>query len=191
MEAVVTTLSSLWLPVLVSSALVFIASSLIHMVFSAWHRNDYTKVPAEDRVMDALRSFAIPPGDYLVPCPSGPQDMGSPEFVEKMKRGPVMVLTIMPSATPWMGRSLALWFVYCAVVSFFAAYIASRALAPGADYLRVFQFVGATAFIGYTLALWQMSIWYARAWSTTLKSTIDGLVYALLTAGVFGWLWPN
>jgi hypothetical protein len=55
----------------------------------------------------------------------------------------------------------------------------------------VFRFAGTTAFIGYSVALWQMSIWYRRAWSTTIKATVDGLIYALLTAGVFGWLWPR
>jgi hypothetical protein len=35
-----------------------------------------------------------------------------------------------------------------------------------------------------------MSIWYHRSWGTTLRYTVDGLVYALLTAGIFGWLWP-
>ena len=40
------------------------------------------------------------------------------------------------------------------------------------------------------LALWQISIWYHRSWATTIRSTIDGLIYAALTAGFFGWLWP-
>lgn len=40
------------------------------------------------------------------------------------------------------------------------------------------------------LALLQNSIWYKRKWSSTLKSMADGLVYALVTAGTFGWLWP-
>ena len=84
-----------------------------------------------------------------------------------------------------------MWFVYLLVVSYFAAYIASRALAPGAYYLEVFRFAGATAFIGYAVALWQMSIWYHRSWGTTIRNTIDGLIYGLLTAGVFGWLWPR
>jgi hypothetical protein len=54
----------------------------------------------------------------------------------------------------------------------------------------VFRFAGATAFVGYGLALWQHSIWYKLAWSTTLKSNVDSLIYALLTGGAFGWLWP-
>ncbi len=76
-------------------------------------------------------------------------------------------------------------------MSIFAAYIASRAVDPGADYLAVFRFVGTSAFIGYALALWQDAIWWDRAVSSTLKSTLDGLIYGLLTAGVFGWLWPS
>ena len=184
-----TGLSSLWLPILVSSVIVFVASSIIHMA-PLWHRNDYPKAPNEDKLMDAVRPLGIPAGDYMVPRPS-PAEMRSPEFAEKIKRGPVMVVTVMPNAMPSMTRNLTLWFFYCGAVGFFAAYVAGRALMPGAEYLRVFQLVGATAFIGYSVALWQMSIWYSRAWGMTIKATMDGLIYALLTAGTFGWLWPR
>lgn len=185
-----TGLSALWLPILLSAIAVFFASSLIHMLLP-WHKGDYDKIPREDHVMDALRPLAIPPGDYMVPRPSGPGDMKSPEFQAKVAKGPVMVVTFMPNGMMPMGQTLALWFVYCAVVSVFAAYIAGTALPSGTPYLKVFQLAGATAFIGYSAALWQMSIWYRRKWSTTIKSTIDGLIYACLTAGFFGWLWPR
>jgi hypothetical protein len=181
---------SLWLPILLSAVIVFVASSIIHMMLP-YHRSDFGKVPSEDAVMDALRKFGIPPGDYMMPRSGSPKEMKAPEFVEKMKKGPVATLTVMASGQISMGASLMQWFIYCVVVSIFAAYIGSRALAPGADYLAVFRFVGTTAFVGYTLASWQNSIWYKRAWSTTLKLTIDGLVYGLLTAGTFGWLWPE
>jgi hypothetical protein len=36
-----------------------------------------------------------------------------------------------------------------------------------------------------------MSIWYRRAWSTTIKATVDALIYAALTALVLAWLWPR
>ena len=185
-----TELYALWLPILVSSVLVFVVSSVIHMA-SPWHKNDYRRVPKEDQVIDALRPLEIPPGDYMVPRPSSMQEMRSPEFMEKIKRGPVLMLTVMPNAPTPMGRNLINWFLYLVVVGLFAAYIAGRALPPVSLYLRVFQLVGASAFIGYSLALWQMSIWYRRNWGTTLRATIDGLIYALLTAGVFGWLWPR
>ncbi len=185
-----TELSVLWLPILLSAVVVSVASSLIHMALP-WHKSDYPQVPGEGKVMEALRPFAIPPGDYMIPRASTMQDMRSPEFLEKMNKGPVMVLTVLPNGPVAMGRNLAMWFVYCLLVGIFAAYIAGRALPPGSEYLHVFRFVGAGAFLGYSVALWQLSIWYRRAWSTTIKSTIDGLVYALLTAGVFGWLWPR
>ncbi len=185
-----TGLSALWLPILLSAAIVFVVSSVIHMVLP-WHKSDYPRMANEDKVMDALRPLAIPPGDYMLPRPSSREELRSPQFTEKLKKGPVVVLTVMPNGPMAMGKSLVLWFLYCAVVGVFAAYVAGRALQPGAPYLAVFRFAGATAFIGYSLALWQMSIWYRRAWSTTVKATVDGLIYALLTAGAFGWLWPR
>jgi hypothetical protein len=185
-----TELTALWLPILLSAIIVFVTSSIIHMVLP-WHKSDYPKMANEDKFADAIRPLAIPPGDYMVPRPSTRQDMRSPEFAEKMKRGPVMMLTVMPPGPMSMGRNLAQWFVYILVVGFFAAYVAGRALAPGAHYLQVFRFVGAAAFLSYSVALWQMSIWYKRAWSITIKSSIDGLIYACLTAGTFGWLWPK
>jgi hypothetical protein len=180
----------LWLPILLSAVIVFVVSSVIHMA-SPWHKSDYPRLSNEDQVMDALRPLSLPPGDYMVPRPSSGADMRSQEFLEKMKRGPVMILTVMPNGPMVIGKNLANWFLYAVVVGVFAAYVAGRALPVGAHYRRVFQMVGATAFIGYTVALWQMSIWYRRAWSSTLKATVDGLIYAALTAGTFGWLWPR
>ena len=185
-----TGLDLLWLPILLSAVIVFIVSSLIHMVLP-WHKSDYPKLANEDKVMDALRPLAIPPGDYMVPRPSNRNDMRSSEFAEKLKKGPVLMMSVWPNGPMQMGSTFFLWFVYAAVVGLFAAYVAGRALPIGADYLAVFRFAGVAAFLGYSLALWQMSIWYHRPWSTTIKATVDGLIYALLTAGVFGWLWPR
>jgi hypothetical protein len=183
-------LHQLWLPILLSAVFVFITSSLIHM-FSPWHKSDYGAVPNQDRAQEVMRSLSIPPGDYLLPRPSSMVEMRSPAFMEKMKAGPRVVMTVMPEGSFGMGKQLTQWFIYLLVVGLFAGYIAGRALPPGTVYLQVFRFVGAAAFIGYTLALWQLSIWYHRSWGTTFKSTMDGLIYAGLTAGTFGWLWPK
>jgi len=182
-------LTALWLPILLSAVIVFVVSSIIHMVFT-YHQTDFGKVPAEDDVMDALRKFDIPPGDYVIPCAGSPKAMGSPEFIAKIKKGPVAFMTVMQSGRPSMTGSLVQWFIYSIVVGVFAAYLTGRALGPGESYLQVFRFAGCTAFAGYGLALLQNSIWYKRSWSATLKSIFDGLLYALLTAGTFGWLWP-
>lgn len=185
-----TGLTELWLPVLLSSVFVFILSSIIHMA-SPWHKSDYPKMANEEKVLDALRPLAIPPGDYMIPRPSSRQEMRSPEFMEKVKRGPVMIMTVWQGGGMSMKRNLILWFLYTVVVGIFSGYVAGRALPPGSDYLHVFRFAGVTAFLAYSAALWQMSIWYNRAWSTTMKITVDGLIYALFTAGTFGWLWPR
>lgn len=184
-----TPLASLWLPILLSAVIVFVASSIIHMVLP-WHKADYPKYANEAQVLDALRPLAIPPGDYLMPRPDSAADMKSAEYIEKRRRGPVLLMTVMPNETG-MGKSLALWFVYLLVIAVFAGYIAGRALPTGTDYLQVFRFIGTSAFMGLTLALWQMSIWYRRAWRITITATVDGLIYALLMAGTFGWLWPR
>ncbi len=183
-------ITSLWLPILLSAVIVFVVSSIIHMVLG-YHRSDFGKLPDEDGVMDALRTFDIPPGDYQAPCAGGPEGMKSPEFIEKMKKGPVVLITVIASGGPSMGKSLILWFLNSVVVGIFAAYIASRVLKTGAHYLEVFRYVGCVAFAGYSLALLQNSIWLGRSWITTFKSVFDGLVYALVTAGTFGWLWPK
>jgi len=182
-------IGALWVPIVLSAVLVFVASSVIHMLIG-YHRSDFKGLSKEAGVMDALRGFHLSPGEYVFPRPESGGGMGSPEFVEKMTKGPVGFLTVMPSGPPAMGKSLVLWFLYSVVVGVFAAYISGHALPPGTHYLSVFRFIGGTAFIGYSLALLQNSIWYKRSWAATAKSMFDGLVYALLTAGVFGWLWP-
>ncbi len=185
-----TSLTYLWLPIVVSALVVFVASSVLHMALP-WHHGDWRQVPQQDKVMEALRPFAIPPGDYMLPRCDNAAQMKTPEYQDKLKKGPVLVATVMPSGPFAMGSSLALWFVYCLAVAFFAAYVAGSSLPSGAAYLKVFRIVGTVAFTGYALALWQSSIWYRRSWATTIRFNIDGLIYAALTAGVFGWLWPK
>jgi len=185
-----TALHLLWLPIVLSAVIVFVASSIIHMV-SPWHKSDYPKLANEEALRAALRPLAIPPGDYMIPRPASRQDLGSPEFQNKMKEGPILMLTVVPNGPLGMGKSLGLWFLYSLVVGVFSAYVAGRALPVGSVYLHVFRFAGTAAFLCYSVALWQMSIWYHRGWGITIKATLDGLVYALLTAGTFGWLWPH
>ena len=182
-------LMALWMPILLSAVLVFVASFIIHMVLP-YHHGDMRKAPAEDQLLEALRKSGVSPGDYVIPRPESHAQMKTPEFMEKMKRGPVVFMTVMPGGSGAMGKSLVQWFSFCVVVGIFTAYVTGRALGPGTEYLRVFRLAGCTAFMGYALAIWQNSIWYKRAWSTTLKSSFDGLVYGLLSAGAFGWLWP-
>jgi hypothetical protein len=183
-------LSSLVLPIGLSAVFVFLASFLMHMVLPH-HRSDFKKLPSEPDVMDALRKFNIPPGDYMTPKPASMADMRSQAYLDKMNRGPVMITTVLPTGVRGMGAQLAQWFVFCLVVSIFAGYLASRALPAGAEYLRVSQIASTTAFMGYILAQWSQVVWYRKSVSATVKSTIDALLYGLITGGTLGWLWPK
>jgi hypothetical protein len=180
----------LWLPILLSSVVVFFLSSLIHMVLG-YHKNDFRKLKDEDGIADAVRKFDVAPGDYMLPYATSMSERKSAAFQEKFKKGPVLTMTVFPGGSGSMTGQLAQWFLYSVVIGVFAAYIAGRALPEGAPYLSVFRFVGATAFFCYVVAGWQASIWYKRPWGVTVKNTVDGLIYALFTAGVFGWLWPR
>lgn len=178
-------LADLWLPILASAVLVFIASSIVHMVLPV-HRNDYSKLPDEDARLDALRG--VPPGDYVFPCPDDPGEMHSEEMQQKYERGPVGFITVLPGFA--MERNLIQWFVYLLAIGVFVAYVTSRSLGAGSDYLAVFRIAGTVAILGYGGAQAHASIWWGRAWGTTLKFLLDSVLYGLLTAGVFGWLWP-
>jgi hypothetical protein len=181
-------LADLWLPILLSAVLVFVASSLIHMVLG-WHRHDFKKLPAEDAVMEALRPFNLGPGDYVAPLPQSMAQMSSPELKAKMASGPRFSLAIL-GAESSMPRNLVVWFIYSLVVATFAAYVAVLSLSADAAYMTVFRVTSTVAFAGFALAIWQTWIWYSRSLGNTIRTTIEGLIYALLTGGAFGWLWP-
>jgi hypothetical protein len=184
-------LLSLWAPTLLAAVLVFVASSVIHM-FLKYHESNYLKLPDQDAIGDALRAHDIAPGDYMMPnmCDTDTK-MGSPEFNAAFEKGPVIIMTVWPNGAPAMGKSLAQWFVYCLVVAHFAGYVAAISLPMGTDYMTVFRVTAVVAFAGYSLAVIQNSIWKNQNWVVTAKFVFDGLVYALITAGCFGWLWPQ
>jgi hypothetical protein len=169
---------------------VFVASSIIHMALP-YHRNDYQKLPNEEKVLEALRNEGVVPGNYHFPRPASQKDMKSAEMVEKLNKGPVGFMHVFPSGPPAMGKYLLTWFIFCLIISIFVAYVAGRALSPQAEYLAVFRVAGTVAFLGYSAAQAHDSIWKGQAWSTTIKFMFDGLIYGLLTAGFFGWLWPR
>ncbi|MBI5865371.1 MAG: hypothetical protein HZB38_12855 [Planctomycetes bacterium] len=185
-----TFLTELWLPILLSAVFVFIVSSVIHMALPI-HKGDCRKMSNEDAVLESMRKNGIEPGAYMFPCAASMKDMGSPEMVEKLKKGPVGWLTVLPPGGLNIGRSLACWFVFCLIVGVLAAYVGWHTLGAGAAYRAVFRITGAAAVLGYAIGHLQDSIWKGAKWGTTAKFIFDGIVYALVTAGTFGWLWPH
>ena len=181
---------ALWLPILLSAVFVFVLSSLVHMVFG-YHANDYKKLPNEDGIADALRKASIPDGSYMLPRAASMKDFGSPEHQAKIMKGPNAMITIWGGTKPSMAGPMIQWFFFTILIGVLTAYVTGRAVAPDAHYLTVFRFAGSVSFIAYAMGSWPESIWYKRPWSTTLKGTFDALLYGLVTAGTFGWLWPR
>jgi hypothetical protein len=183
-------LVQLWLPILLSAVCVFMASSVIHMVVK-WHASEYRPLSNEDDVRAVLRKGALSPGQYVMPHCADMKDMRNPEMQQKYTEGPVAFLVVVPSGPPAMGGSLGKWFLYAVLVAFTAAYLASRTLAPGTHYLQVFRVVGAFTFVAFGFGSIPQGIWMGKPWSTVIKDLADALIYGLLSAGVFGWLWPR
>jgi hypothetical protein len=182
-------LATLWLPILLSAVIVFVASSIMHMLLP-YHKSDYRQLADEDKILAALRPAGLKRGLYIFPFCTH-KDMKSPALIEKYKQGPVGHMTILPNGPPVMAKFLIQWFVFCVVIGSVVACLAASTLPAGAPYRFVFHTTAIAAFLGYGLGNLSNGIWKGQTWSATIKEVIDGLVYALLTAGMFGWLWPR
>lgn len=177
----------LWMPILLSAAIVWIGSAIVWMALPH-HKGEYRSVPDEEATRAALQGAA--PGLYSVPHPDDPMNPTDDER-RKLDEGPRAFLAVLPAGQPNMGGMMLKSFLFFLVVSFVVAYVTGRALAPDAHYLTVFRIAGTTAWLAYGFGSIQECIWFGRPWSSQLRSLCDGLFYGLLTAGVFGWMWPR
>ncbi|MHC4960449.1 MAG: hypothetical protein ACYTGN_19035 [Planctomycetota bacterium] len=183
-------LTELWLPIVLSAVLVFVVSSIIHMALPI-HKGDMQKLGGEEAVLESMRAQNVTPGSYMFPCAESMKAMGSPEMLEKFKRGPVGYMTVLPNGAPAIGKNLVNWFLYSLVVGALVAYVAHHALAPGAKYYLVFRVTGTAAILGYAIGALQDSIWKGQSWKITGKFVFDGAIYGLCTAGAFAGFWPD
>ena len=177
-------IADLWPAILVSAAIVWVASAIIWMFL--WHRNDYAATSGEEGVRAALKGHS--PGLYNVPHVTDMKALKTPEVQQKFSEGPLAFITILPNGVPSMGRNMGLSFVYYVFVGFLCAYVVSRTVAPDAAYLEVFRIAGCVAWMAYGIGIIPDSIWFGRPWSSTFKNLVDALIYGLLTGGAFGWL---
>jgi hypothetical protein len=183
-------LTQLWIPILVSAVLVFVASSVIHMVLK-WHNSDYHPLPNEDDVRAVIRAGHPSPGLYLMPYCADMKDMATPDFKKKFTDGPVGYLALRPNGPPRMGPSLAQWFVLTLFISAFAAYLASKTLSAEASFGQVVRVTGLLSFLAYGAGSVQAGIWFGKTWPSVAKELLDALIYAAITGAVFCWLWPR
>lgn len=180
-------LTTLWLPILLSAVFVFIASSILWMALPFWHRPDYQALPNERSVLDALTSAKT--GQYMVPHIDGSKL--SAEEREAVMKQPMAFLVLRNPGRFSFPAALLTYFVYTLVMSVLIAYIGAVTLQPGTHYLTVFRVIGTAGILTYSFGNVTDSIWYGKPWSSTIKYIIDGIIYGLLIAGTFGWLWPR
>ena len=181
-------IASLWLAILLAAVLVFIASAVVWMVLPH-HKRDFKKFPNEDVARDALQPQDMPPGQYNIPHVADPSEVKNPDMVKKFEGGPVGFFTVLPNGLPSMGKSLVRSFVFYLLVSACVAYVATRAVPPGTEYMRVFQITGTIAWMAYGFAVVQDAIWFGKPWSSVWKNLFDAFIYGCLTAGAFSWQW--
>jgi hypothetical protein len=178
----------LWLPILLSAVVVFVASAILHMVLK-YHQSSCFHLNNEEQVLAAMRAQGVKPGYYHFPYTTH-AEMKSAATDEKFKLGPVGFLTILPSGPPNMGKYLGSWFAYCIVVAFFTAYLTSNTIPAGAPFLFVFRAAGTAAIMTFALGPLANGIWKGQPWKMTLLEAFDGLIYGLLVGVVFAWRWP-
>ena len=184
------TLPSLWLPILLSAVLVFVLSSLIHMVIK-WHASDYGTLKNEDAVRTAIRAGSPAPGRYVMPYCADMKDMGSEAMKQKYQEGPVAHLTVVPNGAPNMGKYLGLWFLWSLAITIMAAFVACQVCGPIVVYPRgASKLVGVIVFVAHGFGTISESIWMGRPWSSSAKNLVDAALYGLGTFVVFYYLWP-
>lgn len=182
-------LAQLWLPVLVSAVAVFFASAVIWMALP-YHKADIRFLPNERDFDNAIEPLNIKPGLYMFPNCEHAKDMKNQAFQERFKSGPWGTITIWAKA-PNFGMNLLKTFMVYLIISVFVAYITGLALGPGTDYMRVFRVAGAGAVLGHCFGSLANDFFLGKPTRFIITSFIDGVIFALIVAGVFAAMWPE
>ena len=183
-------LLSLWAPILLGTLLAWVASALIHMLLK-YHNADHRALPNEAEVAAAIAAGRPSPGIHTLPHCSDMKQMGDPALQQRFRDGPVAVVTVMRPGLPAMGKLMLQQILYFLFGTALVGFCATLALPPGASYLVVFHFVAVVGFLAFGWAVIPYSIWYGHPWATSARYLLDGLIYALVIAGCYGWLWPS
>lgn len=179
-------LTALWLPIVLSSIALFIASAVAWM-FMPHHKGDYAKLSNEDQFMGQIREAKIPVGRYMFPNMGSHKNANDPEMKRKCSEGPVGTLTILGNVN--MGANMACTFVFFLIASACLAYLLWLVI-PGSDtsFFRLFRIAGTAGILTYTASAIPNDIWFKRP---TWTNVIDGIVYGLITGAIFAALWPR
>lgn len=180
-----TGLSLLWLPILLSGVALFFASWAAWMLLPH-HKTDWVGLPNEDTVMQQLKSDDVAPGQYCFPYACDPEAMKSEVYKAKMQAGPRGTLTLW-ATPPSMGVNMLCTVAFFLIANAVIAYLAGMVLPPGEDHMKVFRFVGTAGILTYGTANILNGIWFGRK---MVADIVDGIAYGLITGAIFAFLWP-
>jgi hypothetical protein len=180
-------LATLWLPIVAAAIAVFVASSLVHMVFR-WHNSDYRGLADEDAVAAALRGNAAP-AMYMLPHCTDMKAMQDEAVQKRFREGPVAIITLRRPAAPTMGPYLAQWFVLNVVIAATVGLMMFHLV--GGDAHRAACTGGFITFLAYSVGSLQAGIWFGKPWGVVAKDLLDGALYGAATAAAFWFLWPG
>lgn len=176
--------TQLWLPILVSSVVLFVASSIAWTVLTH-HDSDFQRIPQEDPFMASVRGLSLPAGSYIFPHMTH-KDAKDPAAQEKYRQGPRGKIVVWDM--PHMGRNLGLTFLLFLVIAAVVAYAAWVAMGPGIGFTKAFRVVGTIGVLVFASSGQLNAIWFPRR---TFNDFLDGIVYGLLMGAIFGYFWPS
>ncbi|MCP3905850.1 MAG: hypothetical protein GY715_19680 [Planctomycetes bacterium] len=179
----------LWLPILVASVVVFIASFVSWMLLP-FHKADFKKLKDEEAFFKTLAAMDAKPGQYMFPSCDDPSRMKDPEFKKQWLAGPHGSVLLCPAA-PNFGRNLLLVFLFYVVLSFFVAYLASFVVPADAVFRYVFRVAGTAAVLGYVFGAIPGAIFFGKPLRAAVLDAVDGVVYGVLTGLIFARMWPE
>ena len=161
----------LWLPILAAGIAVHIAST-IAWVALPHHKPEWPRLDSEKDPTGWLRERGVRPGQYFIDAQADDACGGT---------------LVLWRQRPNMGANIGLTVSMFLWISLLIGYLASLALEPGAAPMEVFRFTFTAAFLVHVCGGVVHVIWFRRK---LLMDTLDGLVYALITGGVYTLLWP-
>jgi hypothetical protein len=181
-------LMGLWLPIVAAAIAVFVASSLVHMVFK-WHKSDFGRLSDEDEVQSVLRKAGAARGQFIVPYCQDMKESQSEAMKAKYIAGPIASITVFPSGVPTMGPMLGKWFVQNLVFATIAAAIALQVYGRGEHGHEAGHLAGLLTALAYGGGSIGQGVWMGKPWRVVALDLLDALIYGTVTALVFWKLW--
>jgi len=182
-------LTTLWLPILLTTAAVWLISMIASMALPH-HKQDFIALPDEDGFMADLRTRGIKPGNYIFPDFRDPKSMKTPKVEKALNEGPVGHLSVWNTPLTMADKMIGTFVVYL-VATTLIAYLARIALPGAAPFAKVFQIAATAGVLAYCFAHLPSAIWWGSYRRTIIANIADGILYGVITGAIFAWLWPH